>query len=323
MRRVVCMELGPLENLVMEEVEPLLPAPHQVVVDVEAAGATFVDALIAQGGYQLKPPTPYSPGGEVAGIVSAVGDEVDGVDVGDRVLAQCGVGGFASQVAVPASATVPVPDGVSPARAATMLQSYATAVFALTHRILTQPGETCLVLGAGGGVGLAAIDVARALGLHTIAAASTEDKLTAAKTAGAEMTIDYTSEDLREVLRGLPDGGVDIVVDPVGGANAEKALRSLRPSGRYLTIGYASGEIPSLPLNHVLLTNRAVVGVDWGAWAAHEPEANRTFVGEIVRMVADRKLCPPEPMTQPLEEASEVLQAFLDRRVVGKVALVP
>jgi NADPH2:quinone reductase len=323
MRRVVCLELGPLENLVIEEVEPLQPAPHQVVVDVEAAGATFVDALIAQGGYQLKPPTPYCPGGEVAGVVSAVGDEVTGVDVGDRVLAQCGVGGFASQVAVPAGATVPVPEGVSPARAATLVQSYATAVFALTHRILTQPGETCLVLGAGGGVGLATIDVAHALGLRTIAAASTEDKLTAAKAAGADMTIDYTSEDLRETLRGLPDGGVDIVVDPVGGEHAEKALRSLRPSGRFLTVGFASGDIPRLPLNHVLLTNRAVVGVDWGSWAAHEPDANRTFVGEIVRMVAEGKLNPVEPATQPLEEASEVLQAFLDRRVVGKVALVP
>jgi NADPH2:quinone reductase len=323
MRRVVQLELGSLDNLAVEEVEPLIPAAHQVVVDVKAAGASFVDALIAEGGYQLKPPTPYTPGGEVAGVVSALGTDVTDVSVGDPVIALCGIGGFADQVAAPADALVPLPEGVSFPRAATLVQSYATMVFALTHRILTQPGEVVLVLGAGGGIGLAALDVARALGLRTVAAASSEDKLTAAKQAGADVTVDYTTEDLRSFLRALPEGGVDIVVDPVGGPHAEAALRSLRPSGRFLSLGFASGEIPRLPLNHVLLTNRAVVGVDWGAWAAHEPEANHTFVTEVVRMVADGKLDPPEPTTYPLAEAATALRSFLDRQVVGKVALVP
>jgi NADPH2:quinone reductase len=323
MRRVVCLELGSLDSLVVEEVEALVPAPHQVVVDVEATGATFVDALMAKGGYQIKPPTPFCPGGEVAGRVSAIGDGVEGVAPGDRVMAACGMGGFADQVAVPAAALIPVPDSLTAARAATLIQAYATMAFALTRRILTQPGESVLVLGAGGGIGLAAIDVANALGLHTIAAASSEEKLAAAKAAGAETTIDYSVDDLRERLRELPDGGVDIVVDPVGAPYAEPALRSLRPSGRYLVIGFTSGQVPRMPANHILLTNRAVVGVDWGAWAAHEPEANRAFVAEVVRMVDEGRLHPPEPTTYPLTEARAALQSFLDRRAVGPVALVP
>jgi NADPH:quinone reductase len=322
MRRVVCLELGPLDNLVVEEAEPLAPAADQVVVDVEAAGATFVDALIAQGGYQLKPPTPYTPGGEVAGTVSAVGDGVTGVAVGDRVIASCWIGGFAEQVAVPAAAVVPVPGSLSMTRAATLVQSYATMVFGLTRRIVPQPGETVLVLGAGGGIGLAAIDVATALGLHTVAAASSEEKLAAAKAAGAEVAIDYSTDDLRARLRELP-GGIDIVVDPVGAPYSEPALRSLRPGGRYLVLGFAGGEIPRMPANLVLLTNRSVVGVDWGAWAMRDPEANRALIAEVVRMVDEGRLHPPEPTTYPLDEVATALQAFLDRRVAGKVAVVP
>jgi NADPH2:quinone reductase len=323
MRRVVQLELGSLDTLVVEEVEPLLPAAHQVVIDIQAAAATFVDALIAVGGYQIRPPTPYSPGGEVAGVVSAVGDEVTDLTVGDRVLAQCGMGGFADQVAVPRGAVLPIPDDLSTTRAATLVQSYATMVFAFTRRVLVQPGETVLVLGAGGAIGLAAIDVARALGLRPIAAASSEDKLMAAKAAGAEQAVDYSAGDLRAAIRELAGDGVDLVVDPVGGSYAQPALRSLGPGGRYLVVGFAGGEIPRLPANLVLLNNRAVIGVDWGAWATHDPALNQDLVRDVLEMAVDGRLHPPEPTTYRLVDAAAALRTFTDRTAVGKVALVP
>ena len=323
MRRVVCTELGSLDNLVVEEVDPLVPAAHQVVVDVEAAGATYVDALMAKGGYQIKPPTPFCPGGEVAGRVSALGDDVTGYAPGDRVLAFCGLGGFADQVALPATSLVPLPEGLSAPVAATLVQSYATMVFAFTRRILTQPGESVLVLGAGGGIGLAAIDVAKALGLEAIAAASSEEKLAAAKAAGADTTIDYGVDDLRERLRARPERGVDIVVDPVGAPYAEPALRSLRPGGRYLVIGFTGGQIPRMPANHVLLNNRAVVGVDWGAWSAHEPEANKAIVGEVVAMVADGRLHPAEPATRPSPRRAAPCRRSSTAGSWGRSRLVP
>jgi NADPH2:quinone reductase len=323
MRRVVQLELGPLDNLAVEEVDPLIPAPHQVVVDVKAAGATFVDGLIAMGGYQIKPPTPYVPGGDVAGVVAAVGDEVEGFAVGDRVLAQCGTGGFADQVALHPDALVPLPGSLSFERAATLVQPYATMLFAFTRRALVQAGETVLVLGAGGSVGLAAVDVARGLGLRPIAAASSEDKLMAAKAAGAELTVDYGAGDLRELVRELAGEGVDVVVDPVGGVYAEPAVRSLGPGGRYLVIGFANGAIPRLPTNLLLLHNRAAVGVDWGGWAAHDPASNRELVREVVAMAADGRLSPSAPTTYPLTEAGRALAGFHDRTAVGTVALVP
>jgi NADPH2:quinone reductase len=323
MRRVVCLELGPLDSLVVEDGPDLLPAPHQVVVDVRAAGVNFVDALFVQGRYQIKPPVPFTPGNEVAGDVVAVGDDVDGVAVGDRVLASIGLGGFAEQVAVPAETVIPLVGAMSYGRAAAMLQSYSTALFALTRRIAVSPGETVLVLGAGGGVGLATIDVASALGLHTIAAASDDDKLAAARAAGAEHTIRYTDEDLKERARVLSGGGVDVVVDPVGGAHAEQALRAMTTSGRFLVVGFASGEIPKLPANQVLLNNRAVVGVDWGAWAMHNPDENRALIDELMEALHAGRIDPPEPTIYPLAEAAKALADLEGRRITGKVVLVP
>jgi NADPH:quinone reductase len=323
MRRIVCHEFGPLESLTVEDGPDPVPASHQVVVAVRAAGVNFVDALFVQGRYQIKPPTPFTPGSEVAGEVVAVGDEVAEVAVGDRVVAPVGLGGFAEQVAVAATSVVPLPDGMAFARAAAMLQSYSTALFALTRRTSVVAGETVLVLGAGGGVGLAALDVARMLGLHTVAAASDEAKLTAARAAGAEHTIDYESEDLKLRARELGGGGVDVVVDPVGGAHAKPALRALGVGGRYLVIGFASGEIPRLPANHVLLNNRAVVGIDWGAWAMQNPAANQELTAELIGAVAAGRLTPPEPTTYPLDGAAEALADLEGRRVAGKLVLVP
>ena len=323
MRRVVCLEFGPLDRLVVEDGPDLLPAPHQVVVEVRAAGVNFVDALFVQGRYQIRPPVPFSPGSEVAGDVIAVGDEVDGVAVGDRVLASVGLGGYAEQVAVAADAVVPLVGAMSYARAAAMLQSYSAALFALTRRIAVAPEETVLVLGAGGGVGLATIDVATALGLHTIAAASDDDKLAAARAAGAEHTIRYEDEDLKARARELSGGGVDVVIDPVGGVHAEGALRALRTSGRYLVVGFASGEIPRFPANHVLLNNRAVVGVDWGAWAMRNPADNRALTNELMEALNAGRLDPPEPTTYPLDGAAKALADLEGRRVTGKLVLVP
>jgi NADPH:quinone reductase len=322
MRRVVCPDLGSLDQLVVEDAEPPVPREGQVVVDVKAAGVNYVDALFVQGQYQIKPPTPFTPGSEVAGVVSALGPGVQGVAVGDRVLVQTGLGGFAEQVAANVLSLVPMPDGLSFGQAATLVQSYATMLYAFTRRTTVAEGESVLVLGAGGGIGLAAIDVARALGLRALAVASSADKRDKAVAAGAEAAID-AADDVKARARELGGGGVDVVVDPIGGPLAEAALRALRIGGRFLVIGFASGEIPRLPANQVLLNNRTVVGIDWGAWTMQQPDAHRALLGELMAMVAEGRLHPVEPTAYPLAEVSTALADLVGRRVVGKVVLVP
>jgi len=323
MRAVVCHEFGPLDTLVLEERPVPEPGEGMVVVDVAAAGVNFVDGLICQGKYQLKPPTPFVPGSEVAGRVSAVGPGVVDRAVGDRVLAFCGFGGFAGQVVVPALSLVPVPDTIDLAQAAALVQSYCTMLFTLTRRTTVAPGEWVLVLGAGGGIGLAAIDVATALGARVIAAASTPDKLAAARTMGAEATIAYEEEDLKVRARELSGGGVDVVVDPVGGRHAEPALRATRHLGRFCVIGFASGPIPSIPINQVLLNNRTLVGVDWGGWTFKDPLGNRALLDELMAMVTDGRLHPVAPAQRPLEAAAAVMGSLIDRSIAGKVVIVP
>ena len=323
MRAVVCTESGPLETLVIEERSTPDPGEGMVVVDVAAAGVNFVDGLICMGKYQLKPPTPFVPGSEVAGVISAVGPGVAGWSTGDRVLVFCGIGGFAGQVVVPALSLVTVPDNLDLAAAAALMQSYCTMLFTLTQRTSVAPGEWVLVLGAGGGIGLAAVDVARALGARVIAAASTADKLEAAVAMGAEATIGYEEEDLKLRARELSGGGVDVIVDPVGGRHAEPALRATRHLGRYCVIGFASGPIPSIPLNQVLLNNRTVVGVDWGGWTFKDPFGNRALIDELMGMVATGRLHPTTPASRPLEEAAVVMESLIDRSITGKVVLVP
>jgi NADPH2:quinone reductase len=321
-RTVVCRELGPLSGLVIEERPDLVPGPGQVVVDVAAAGVNFVDGLILQGRYQIKPPTPYVPGSEVAGVVCAVGEGAS-VEVGDRVLVSCGAGGFASQVLVNADAPLRVPDTIDLAQAATLIQSYATALYTLTRRTSVAPGEWVLVLGAGGGVGLAVIDVAKALGAQVVAAASSPDKLAAATAIGADAVIAYESEDLKVRTREITGGGADLVVDPVGGAHADAALRSLRWMGRYCVVGFAGGSIPSLPLNQVLLNNRTLVGVDWGASTFRDHAGNQKLVAEVIELVAAGRLHPAPPAERALEDVAAVLQELEDRKITGKVVLVP
>ena len=323
MRAVVCNEFGPLDTLVVEERPTPEPTEGMVVIDVAAAGVNFVDGLICQGRYQLKPPTPFVPGSEVAGTIRSLGPGVTGWSVGDRVLVFCGLGGFATQVVVPALSLVAVPEAIDLGQAAALIQSYCTMLFTLTRRTTVAPGEWVLVLGAGGGVGLAAVDVAAALGARVIAAASTADKRGAALAMGAEATIDYETEDVKTRARELSGGGVDLVVDPVGGRHAEPALRATRHLGRFCVIGFASGPIPSIPANQVLLNNRTVVGVDWGGWTFKDPVGNRELTDELMTMVAEGRLHPTEPATRPLDEAAGVMAALIDRTVTGKVVLVP
>lgn len=323
MRAVVCPELGPLEGLVVEERESLVPGEGQVVVDVRAAGVNFVDGLICQGKYQIKPPTPFVPGSEVAGQVSAIGAGVSGFEVGDRVIAFTGFGGFAEQAVVPALSLIPMPDTVDFAQAATLLQSYCTMLFTLTRRTTLSPGEWVLVLGAGGGIGLAATDVATALGGRVIAAASTPDKLEAARAVGAEATIAYEEEDLKARAREISGGGVDVVVDSVGGRHSEAALRATRQFGRFCVLGFASGPIASIPLNLVLLNNRTVVGVDWGGWTFQDPMDNRALIGELMELVGSARLHPAHPAEYRLSEAAAVMGGLIDRSVGGKAVLVP
>jgi NADPH2:quinone reductase len=315
-RRVVCSSFGPLDRLaVVEEPDPE-PTDGSVVIEVGAAGANYVDALLVQGRYQIKPPLPFTPGMEVAGV---------DVVTRERVLALSWFGGYASHVTVPRAAAFRVPDGVTVGQAATIVQSYATARFALTRRMHVEPGEWVAVLGAGGGVGLATIDVAKALGANVVACASSDDKLAAARAAGADAFVAYEARgvDLKAAIRAATGGGADVVVDPVGGDKAGAALRSLRWGGRYAVIGFAGGGIPSLPANQVLLNNRTIVGVDWGAWTGRDPAGNAELVAGVLADVAAGRLHPVEPVAYPLDDVVRCLTDLESRRVVGKAVLVP
>jgi NADPH2:quinone reductase len=323
MRAVVCQQLGPLDDLEIEDRQRLAPGPDEAIVEVRAAGVNYVDGLICQGRYQIKPPTPFVPGSEIAGEVSAVGAAVNGVAPGDRVIAMTGFGGFADEVAVPAASVIAIPEALSYAQAAALIQSYSTALFTLTKRTSVAAGEWVLVLGAGGGIGLACIDVAVALGAHVIAAASSPDKLEAAEAMGAEATIAYEDEDLKTRARELSGGGVDLVIDAVGGKHAEPALRATRWNGRFCVVGFASGSIPSVPLNQVLLNNRTVVGVDWGAWTFRDQAGYRALLDDLMVMVGAGKLHPPVPAERPLVEAATAMADLIERRVTGKLVLVP
>ena len=298
-RRIVCEGYGPPSSLRVVEEPDLEPRAGQVIVDVGAAGVNFVDALFVAGTYQIKIPPPFTPGTELAGTIAALGDGVGGFAVGDRVLATT-FGAYASQVALPVTSLSRVPDNLGLDQAAALMQSYCTMWFAFTRRMQLRAGQHVLVLGAGGGIGLAAVDVAASLGATVIAAASSDEKLAAAQAAGATHVVNYTTEDLK--VRGK-ELGVDVVVDPIGGDLADAALRAAGWMSTYIVIGFASGPIPKLPANFVLLNNRTVIGVDWGAWTGRDPAGQAALLDELLTAVADGRLHPPTPTHASLDDA--------------------
>ena len=324
MRAVVCNELGPPSVLRLEEQPDPEPGPGAVAVAVEAAGVNYVDALFVAGQYQIKPAVPFVPGTESAGTVLAVGAGVSTPAPGDRVLVSAGLGGFASRLVANEGSVTRIPDVLDSARAATFTQSYSTSLYALRERAGARAGEAVLVLGAGGGVGLAAIGVARALGCRVLGVASSEEKRAAALAAGAEAVVDPAAEPVKDVARAWAGGtGVDVVVDPVGGELAEPALRALGDGGRFLVIGFASGTIPSVPLNQVLLRNRTVLGIDWGIWAMRHAAEQQGLLDDLLAMVQEGTLDPVHPARYPLEDVARALDDLLGRRTVGKIALIP
>ena len=323
MRAVLCESFCEPSELEVHQLDTPACGPGQVRLHVWASGVNFVDALFVQGRYQIRPPLPFVPGSEVAGEVTEVGSEVAGISVGDRMMASIGLGGFADEVVLSPGQLVPIPDGLTYGQAATMTQSYATAWYSLTRRTVLAEDEWLLVLGAAGGVGLACLDVGRSLGAKVIAAASTDEKLRTCIERGAHGIVNYTDEDLKARVRELTDGGADVAVDPVGGELAEPALRSLGDGGRFLVVGFASGTIPDLPANQVLLRNRSVLGVDWGAWAMADPDANSTLLSEVLEQVDQGALAPAEPTAYPLADAATALVDLVERRVSGKVCLTP
>ncbi|MTD53789.1 NADPH:quinone oxidoreductase family protein [Amycolatopsis pithecellobii] len=323
MRRVVCEAFGdPLALRVVEEPTPW-PGPGEVLIEPAAVSASFVDGLVVRGAYQVRPPLPFTPGTCVAGRVAAVGDGVETPPVGTTVAAVLShFGGYTSHIVVPAEVAVPVPGAVSVDVAAAM-ESYLTLAFATTHRITIEAGDHVVVLGASGGIGSAAVDTARSLGAHVIAVASTEDKRAAAKETGADVVLGY--DNLKDDIRTATDGGADVVIDPVGGPAAESALRALAPGGRFCVLGFASGDIPRLPSNIVLLRNRSVIGIDWGHWSreAGGTPGNAKLLADVLANVARGRLHPGQPSTAPLTDAGRVLQLFGERRAVGRYVLHP
>lgn len=323
MKAVLCKAYGPPDSLVVEEVEAPTPSAGQVVVAVQACGVNFPDTLIIQNKYQFKPPLPFAPGGEVAGVVQAVGDGVRSVTIGDHVIAITGWGGFAEQVVADAQRLIPMPPTLSFTTAAAFAMTYATSYHALKDRAQLQPGETLLVLGAAGGVGLAAVELGKLLGARVIAAAGSDEKLAVCKEHGADEVISYTGDDLRDRIKVFTGGkGVDVVYDPVGGDYAEPTLRSMAWNGRYLVVGFAAGDIPRVPLNLPLLKGCAIVGVFWGEFVAREGQRSRAEFRELFTWLAQGKLTPHIGATYPLEHAADALDALMQRKVTGKVVVL-
>jgi NADPH:quinone reductase len=324
MKAVLCKQYGPPESLVIEEVPPLKPGNAQVVVAVSACGVNFPDTLIIQGKYQLRPDLPFSPGGEIAGTVKEVGEGVTRFKAGDRVIAFTGWGGFAEEVPVEVAHLIPIPEGMDFVTASAFVMTYGTSHHALKDRAELKPGETLLVLGAAGGVGLAAVEIGKAMGARVIAAASSDDKLTVCQQHGADDLINYGREDLKERVKALTEGrGVDVVYDPVGGDYSEPALRGMAWKGRFLVVGFAAGDIPKIPLNLPLLKGCSLVGVFWGAFTRKEPQRNQEHMRELLAWFHEGRLRPYISATYPLERAADALNDVMNRKVMGKVVLIP
>lgn len=322
MRALVCPEIGAFDRLAPGALPEPEPGPDQIVMDVRVAGVNFADLLVIQDLYQFKATPPFAPGMEAAGVVSGVGANVTEFAIGDRVSAVGYSGAFAERWAVDATNVMAIPDDIGFDVAAAMTIAYGTSYHALVQRAGIAEGETLLVLGASGGVGAAAVDIGRALGAEVIAVASTGDKRAFALDGGASAAISPDPEAFRDALHDATGGnGVDVVYDPVGGDLSELAFRTLRRNGRHLVIGFASGEIPALPMNLPLLKEASLVGVFWGAFTASEPSVNRRNAEAMYSMVAAGALSPRITMRVPLDEAAAALGAVAGRRALGRVVV--
>jgi NADPH:quinone reductase len=322
MKAVVCKQYGPPESLVIEDLPPQKPGAGEVVVSVKAASVNFPDVLIIQNKYQFKPPLPFSPGSELAGVVKEVGAGVTGFRAGDRVMAFTTYGAFAEEVKTEATRLLPLPAKMDFVTGAAFVLTYGTSDHALRDRGALKAGETLLVLGAAGGVGLAAIEIGKALGARVIACASSEEKLEVCRGHGADATINYAAEDLRERIKALTDArGADVVYDAVGGPYTEPAFRSLAWRGRLLVVGFAAGEIPKLPLNLPLLKGAAVIGVFWGDFARREPRDFAASMKQLGHWYAEGRLRPHVSQTLPLEKAADAIKLLASRQAKGKVVI--
>jgi NADPH2:quinone reductase len=324
MKALICSAFGPIGNLRVEDVPTPAPGPGEVLIKVKAASLNFPDALIVQGLYQVKPALPFSPGAELAGVVEAVGEAVDTVRPGDSVIASTGHGAFAGYCVAVANRVTPLPPGMDFESGAAFILTYGTSLHALQQCGHLQPGETLLVLGAAGGVGLAAIEIARAMGARVIAAASSADKLALCKQAGADELINYNDEDLRRRVEALTDGrGTDVVYDPVGGRYSEVALRATAWRGRFLVVGFAAGEIPKIPLNLALLKERAIIGVFWGDAMRRDPAQHQANMQLLGNWFAAGKVRPIISERVPLRDAADAIARMANRQVMGKVIVLP
>ncbi len=324
MKAVFCKSFGPIENLIIEETLSLRPTKGEVIINVKACGLNFPDTLIIQGKYQFKPDFPFSPGGEISGTIKAVGEGVTHLNIGDNVMYGAFFGGFAEEVKAKARNVFKMPPTMDFITAASSMLTYGTSYHALVNRAKLQQGETLLVLGAAGGVGTAAIQIAKVLGATIIAAASTDEKLGFCKENGADFTINYTTENLKDKVKELTNGkGVDVIYDPVGDKYAEPALRTIAWKGRYLVVGFAAGEIPKIPLNLVLLKGCQIVGVFWGAFVKNEPQQNTENLTTIVKWFAQGKLKTKIHREYPLEKVIDAMNAMTNKEVKGKIVLIP
>ncbi len=322
MRALLCKAFGPPETLVIETLPDPVAGPGEVVVDVAYAALNFFDTLMIENKYQFKPPLPFSPCSELSGTVSALGEGVTGFKVGDQVIAQLGSGAARQKVVAPVSALIKVPAGLSLDKAAGLTITYGTTIHALKDRAKLKPGETLAVLGASGGVGLAAVEIGKIMGAKVIACASSDEKVAFAQKLGADMGLNYAKEDLKEGLKKLSGGkGIDVIYDPVGDALAEPALRSIGWEGRYLVIGFAGGQIPKIPLNLALLKGCDILGVFWGDFVRRNPEANAANMRQLMDWVIEGKLSAAIHKVYALDQGVEALQELAQRKAMGKVLL--
>ncbi len=322
MKAVLCHEYGPPESLSLEEVDAPTPGPGQVLVDVHAAGLNFPDVLMIEGKYQSQPPFPFAPGGELSGTVAALGEGVSGFEPGQAVFGGAGTGAFAEQAVVPARSLHHKPDALSFPQAAGVSTTYGTSYHALKQRADIRPGETLLVLGAAGGVGITAVELGKAMGARVIAAASTDEKLEVAKQAGADELINYSDGELKEKVKALTDGkGADVIYDPVGGDLFDQCMRCINWNGRVLVIGFTGGYIPKVPINLILLKGCQVVGVFYGSFSAREPDRNAENFAELMAWFEDGTLNPLVGASYPMEGYADALNCLAERRAIGKVVL--